>query len=238
MPLSRVPVHLCCLIIGSSALAQEGGFKPLFDGETLSGWEGNEQMFRVVDGAIVAGSTEVPIELNEFLCTEQEFGDFELRLEAQMTGSQIAGVQFRAQRNPNSTQVGGYQADMGFIAGEAIPRLSDVQDVDTENPYPLWGSLLDERRLDRSRYPNPNAPYWLLVVADREIVDENLNPDGWNNVTVRAVGRSISIYLNGTQTVEYLERGNVPQSGLICLQVHSGEPSYAMYRNISLRTIP
>jgi hypothetical protein len=37
--------------------------------------------------------------------------------------------------------------------------------------------------------------------------------------------------------VDYVEEESVPAAGLICLQVHSGEPYLAMYRNISLRTI-
>jgi hypothetical protein len=32
------------------------GFTPLFDGKTLTGWEGNEKMFRIEDGAIVGGN--------------------------------------------------------------------------------------------------------------------------------------------------------------------------------------
>ena len=201
--------------------------------------EGNMQMFRVIDGAIVAGSTDAPIELSEFLCTTEEFGDFELKVEARMTEShQIAGVQFRAQRVAGSMYVGGYQADMGFIRAEAIPMLSDIESVETNAPYPLWGSLLDEHRPEPSRYQDPDAPYWLLAVANRSLVDNVLNPGDWNNVTVRAVGPSISIWLNGTQTVDYVEEEPVPETGLICLQVHLGEPSQAMYRNISLRTIP
>jgi hypothetical protein len=235
---TRIPLYFCCLIIGSSAFAQDEGFQPLFDGETLSGWEGNRQMFRVINGVIVAGSTDAPIELSEFLCTTEEFGDFELKLEARMTGNQIAGVQFRAQRVAGSTEVGGYQADMGFIPGEIIPMLSDIESVESDAPYPLWGSLLDEFRPEPFRYPAPDAPYWLIAVADRSIVDNVLNPSGWNNVSVRAVGSSISIWLNGVQTVDYIEEEPVPETGLICLQVHSGEPSQAMYRNVSLLTIP
>ena len=66
------------LVFSSAALAAdpESGFQPLFDGKTLAGWEGNENIFRVHDGAIVAGSLEAPIAHNEFLTTTERYGDF------------------------------------------------------------------------------------------------------------------------------------------------------------------
>ena len=37
---------------------EASGFKRLFDGKTLKGWEGNPDYFRIEDGAIVAGNLE------------------------------------------------------------------------------------------------------------------------------------------------------------------------------------
>ncbi|MGI9471176.1 MAG: 3-keto-disaccharide hydrolase, partial [Rubripirellula sp.] len=84
---------------------------PLFDGETLAGWEGNAYWFRVEDEAIVAGRLDEKIPHNEFLCTVQNYDDFELRFEAKLVGEgNNAGVQFRSKRVPKSTEVSGYQA--------------------------------------------------------------------------------------------------------------------------------
>jgi hypothetical protein len=126
---------------------------------------------------------------------------------------------------------------MGFIPGEWIPRLSDVTEVATDEPYPLWGSLLDEYRPESSRYPDPAAPYWLIAVADRDVVDSVLKPGDWNNVGVTAVGTTIEIRLNGSKTIEYVERDQIPQSGVICLQLHSGPAAEASYKNILIRRI-
>ena len=52
----------------------------LFDGKSLEGWEGNEKSFRIEEGAIVGGTLKEKIPRNEFLATEKEYGDFELRL--------------------------------------------------------------------------------------------------------------------------------------------------------------
>src|SRR5437899_11983574 len=80
-----------------TAFAQEAGFTPLFDGKTLAGWEGDEKVLRVEDGAIVAGSLKEKVAHNDFLASKEEFGDFELRLKAKLVGKgQNAGVQFRS----------------------------------------------------------------------------------------------------------------------------------------------
>ena len=40
----------------TSTQEKEVGFTSLFDGKTLKGWEGNREIFRVQQGAIIAGS--------------------------------------------------------------------------------------------------------------------------------------------------------------------------------------
>ena len=78
----------------------------LFDGKTLNGWEGDLKVFRVADGAIVAGTLEDKIPRNEFLCTTATYGDFELRLKFKLLGGDNAnaGVQFRRNVYPTTTR--------------------------------------------------------------------------------------------------------------------------------------
>ena len=42
-------------ILAASVLLSGADFQPLFDGKSLDGWEGDRNVFRVQDGAIVAG---------------------------------------------------------------------------------------------------------------------------------------------------------------------------------------
>jgi len=91
----------------------------LFDGKTLAGWEGDLNWFRVENGAIVGGSLEKEIPHNMFLCTTNEYGDFELKLEIKLLGpGDNSGIQFRSRRIPGSTEVSGYQADAGGPIGD------------------------------------------------------------------------------------------------------------------------
>ena len=162
-------------------------------------------MFRIEDGAIVAGTLNEPIPNNEFLCTRSEYDDFELRLEFRLLGGEAAnaGVQFHSTRIPDHHEVIGYQADMGDG---------------------WWGALYDESRRNR-----------ILAPPDSVAVEEALNRDEWNEYVIRAEGRRIRLAINGYETVDYTEfNEDIPQTGKICLQIHSGPPSEAWYRNISI----
>ncbi len=77
----------------------ETGFKPLFDGKTLEGWEGETKWFRIEKEAVVAGTLDQKIPNNFFLCTTEQYQNFELRLQVKVVGQGAnAGVQFRTQR--------------------------------------------------------------------------------------------------------------------------------------------
>jgi hypothetical protein len=191
--------------------AAEEGFTPLFDGKTLAGWEGNEKVFRVEKGAIVAGSLDKKVEHNEFLCTTKEYGDFELRLTAKLVGKgDNAGVQFRSQRIPNHFEVIGYQCDMGNAAGKSI-----------------WGALYDESR--RKKF---------LVTGDHDKLIKVLKADDFNDLVIRCEGPHIQIWVNGEKTVDYQEEEkDIALKGKIAVQIHGGEPAQASYKEIRIKEL-
>ncbi len=120
------------------------GFIPLFDGKSLTGWEGDLKLWKVVDGAIVGDSPGIP--KNQFLATTRQFENFELRLEFKLhNGRGNTGVQFRSQRDPNSTEVSGYQADLGET---------------------YWGCLYDEHRRNKILVQAPPELKQVLKPAD------------------------------------------------------------------------
>jgi hypothetical protein len=197
------------LLIG--VVAADDGFQPLFDGQTLSGWEGDEKIFSVEDGAIVAGSATQKVAHNDFLATKEEFGDFELRLKAKLTGAgQNAGIQFRSQRVKDHFEMIGYQCDMGTMQGK-----------------PIWGALYDESR--RRKF---------LVEPDAEKLGKVLKPDDWNEMVIRCEGPRIQLWVNGLQTVDYTEaEADIPQRGRFGLQIHGGEPAVAAYKEIRIQRL-
>ena len=107
-----------------AASGAEPGFVPLFNGEDLSGWEGDPFLWKVEDGMLIGRSPG--IRYNDFLTTVSEYADFVLRFEVHLLGDKgNSGVQIRSRRVPGSMEMIGYQADIG-------PS--------------WWGNLYDESR--------------------------------------------------------------------------------------------
>ena len=190
------------------------GFAPLFDGETFAGWEGDLELFRVEDGAVVGGNLSDAIPRNEFLCTTGEYGDFELRLQARTSREEAnGGIQFRSRRTPNESEVVGYQADIGLLGGEP--------------PQNIWGALYDEARRRE-----------LLAVPDQDELAKVFRPGDWNDYVLRAEGTRIQIWINGYQAVDYTETDpDIELTGIIGLQVHRGPPSEIRYRNLEIKPL-
>jgi hypothetical protein len=181
----------------------------IFDGRTFSGWEGNLELFRIEDGAIVGGTLKEKIARNEFLCTTRSYGDFELRLNVRLLGGDgaNAGIQFRTKRIPGHHEVSGYQADMGTG---------------------WWGALYDESRRNK-----------VLTGPDQARMKTIVKQGDWNDYRIRAEGRRVQLWLNGVQTVDYTETDpTVEAAGLICVQIHGGPPAEAWYKDITVRELP
>ena len=167
----------CCACSRSSSLASAVAARgqgargtkavPLFNGKTLDGWEGDLKIFRVEDGAIVAGTLDNKIARNEFLCTSKTYGDFELRLKVKLLGGDgaNAGIQFRTKRIPNHHEVSGYQADMGVG---------------------WWGALYDESRRNK-----------VLTGPDQAKMKGVVKTGEWNDYVIRAEGKRIQLWING-----------------------------------------
>src|SRR4051812_11501041 len=66
----------------------------LFDGKTLDGWEGYEDLWSVKDGVIVAKNTK-PLKFSTYLLTKKNYTDFRLVFSAKLVESEMhSGVSF------------------------------------------------------------------------------------------------------------------------------------------------
>lgn len=205
-------MKLLLLILLSISLPASAAEKPvsLFDGKTFRGWEGDtNKSFRIQEGAIVGGTLDAKIPRNEFLCTTRNYTNFVLRLKFKLLGKGAnAGVQFRTKRIPNHHEVSGYQADMGDPG--------------------WWGSLYDESRRNK-----------MLAKADADAVNKVLKREDWNEYEIRAEGKRITLAINGLQTIDYTEPDpKIEDYGVIAVQIHSGPPSEAWYKDITIQELP
>jgi hypothetical protein len=195
------------LIVVPSIRGEE---KPLFDGKTLDGWEGDtEKTWRIEDGAIVGGSLDAVVPRNEFICTKKSFSDFELKLKLKLVGDKAkanGGVQFRTKRIPNNHEVSGFQADAG---------------------QGYWGALYDESRRNK-----------VLVAPAKELIENLVKSEDWNDYVIRCEGPRIRLWLNNKLTVDYTESDDkIERSGIIGLQIHGGAKAKAYYKDIRIEEL-
>jgi hypothetical protein len=181
----------------------------LFDGTTFNGWEGNMSFFRIENGAIVGGTMKDKIPRNEFLCTPKTYRDFILRLKFKLVGDPA-------------------RANAGIqFRSRRIPNDHEVIGYQADLGQNYYGALYDEsRRRKVLAGPNPDE------------LNKVLKRDDWNDYEIRAEGKRIRLTINGYQTVDYTEIDDtIEQDGCICLQIHSGPPSEAWYKNISIQSL-
>ena len=88
------------------------GWKSLFDGKTLKGWNYEKGYWEVKDGAIY-GDKKVSTPHHHYMFTDKDYKDFAVHIDVKMTAdSYNSGVCARI--NPKSfDDVPGYQVDMG-----------------------------------------------------------------------------------------------------------------------------
>lgn len=185
----------------------DSGWIDLFDGATLNGWVhlNGAHTFTVENGAIVGRTVESSASMNSFLCTTQEFDDFELELETMIDPVTNSGIQIRSTARPLTT---------GSTAELRAGRVNGPQ-VEIRRYYPkqpttgvLYGEALGTGWLS-----SPEN----IAAGHRHFIDE-----GWNKLRIVAEGPRIRTWVNG-QLVEDLVNEAVHRShprGFIGLQVH------------------
>ena len=96
------------------------GYRSLFNGKDLLGWDGNPKFWSVKDGTITGQTTaENPSQGNTFLIWRLgTLEDFELHLSYRIVGGN-SGI--RSKQALGNWVVGGYQAD--FEAGKVSPGI-------------------------------------------------------------------------------------------------------------------
>lgn len=198
----------------------------LFDGSSLSGWVhlNGAHRYTVEDGAIVgrtvAGSP------NSFLCTTQDFSDFELELEAMVDSVTNSGIQIRSKVRP-FTVGDGRDLRAGRVNGPQV-ELQRNRRPGTPTTGLIYGEAL--------------GTGWLSAEEKIRNGHHYLFNEGWNKVRIVAQGPRIQTWVNG-HPVEDLANEEVYKthsSGFIGLQMHAMEDGrlYTMrWRNIRIRKL-
>jgi hypothetical protein len=197
---------------GTCNAQQNAGWKSLFNGKDLQGWEqlNGKARYEVKNNEIVG--TTVPKEPNSFLTTKEKYGDFFLEVELLVDNGMNSGIQIRSESTADyqNGRVHGYQVEV------------DPSDR-------AWsGGIYDEARRG-----------WLYPLDINPKGQTAFKKDQWNKYRVECIGNSIRTWLNGVPTANVVD--NMTPSGFIALQVHAingdMKPGQQIrWRNIRIKT--
>jgi putative heme-binding domain-containing protein len=219
----------------------EPGFRKLFNGRDLSGWQGRPGFWSVQDGAITGKTTkENPTTGNTFLIAQADgknlvVDDFELRLSYRIvadngSGFANSGIQYRS-KDLGDFVVGGYQAD--FEAGRTFSGI-----LYDEAGGAGGRGILAERGELAAWSADGNKTVTGRLGSSEEI-QAKIKPNDWNEYVILAQGSRLQHFINGVQTVGVVDevQGKRLTSGVLALQLHAGEPMTAQFKDIRLRAL-
>lgn len=205
------------------ASESEEGFKPIFNGVDLSGWDGDAKFWSVKDGAITGQTTpENPGVKNTFLIWRQgELDDFELRLSFRVVNGN-SGIQYRSHET-GPWEVGGYQADIE----SGKQWMGACYDEHGRGPLARRGqkTIIDEQGRIKSEQ-----------VGDADALYESVKQEDWNTYTIIARGPHLIQKVNDQITAEVIDHDPKGyRSGILALQIHSGPPMTVQFKDIRLK---
>lgn len=201
------------LSIAPGAEEKVGQWQYLFNGKNLDGWvqRNGTATYRVEGDAIVGKTSEG--KSNSFLCTKEEYDDFELKFEVKVDHELNSGVQIRSKSVSDfkNFRVHGPQVEIatnltaGFIYGEGL---------DTG---------------------------WLSKDRSNEEARMAFKTGEWNSYRVEARGQVIKTWVNGVPVANLTDDISNMRRGFIGLQVHhikkGAGPYEVRWRNLKIREI-
>ena len=213
----------------------------LFNGKDLTGWvvkskpaDAGKQFWQVEDGTILADSMAVKKHDYIWLLTEQQYGDFILRLrfQAYRDNPGNSGVQIRSR----------YDDKAGWLDGPQV-------DINPPGPW-RTGMVWDETKgVQCWLFPDVPKGEWVdpsMALPGMVFYFSDEGP-GWNEFEIKAVGTVVTAHLNGVKVTEYDGTGeldddvhkmrNVGLSGHIALQIHTGDLLRIRYKDIYIKDL-
>ena len=209
--------------------ADDDGFRTIFDGKSLEGWDGNPKFWSVEDGAITGKtSKEEPTKHNTFLIWRGgKPADFELKVEFRMCDVGYtfcnSGIQIRSWEDKDWV-VKGYQPDMdlangytGIVYGEG------------------FRGILAQRGT-KSVIGTDHKPKVKEQFADAKELAKGIKKGDWNEYDIVFKGNVLTQKINGQLMCELTDEDTVARKdGIIAFQIHAGPPMKVQFRNIRIK---
>jgi putative heme-binding domain-containing protein len=215
-------VVISCLVVAPIVSAQE---KQLFNGNDLSGWDGNPELWSVQNG-VITGTTkdDAPLPYNQFLIWRGgKLKNFELRVTARQSGNN-SGIQYRSKElsEVGKWSMAGYQCDI--------------------HPAPANNAMLyDERGRGivaangEEVIVDPAGKKWVV----KSSAPINVNVADWNEYKIIARGNRFIHQVNGKTTVDIVDHQAAEREleGLLAFQVHRGPAMKIEIKEVFLKEL-
>lgn len=209
----------------------EQGFKPLFNGKDLKGWEGNPELWSVKDGLVIGKTTaEKPIKGNTFLIwRDGTVDDFVIRFSYKIIGGN-SGLQYRSKQfGTNDWIVGGYQGD--FEAGTTYSGIL----YEERGPRGIMAE-----RGQKVFVEEGGKKMVVGKVGDSAEIQASIKKEDWNDYEITAKGNHFIHTINGKTTVDVTDNDtkNFASSGILAFQLHAGPPMEVQFKDVRIKRMP
>ncbi len=231
------------------------GFTSIFDGKTLSQWDGNPDVWKVEDGAIVGISTRESPSGNTFIVYHGAHAkDFDLKLEIKVENGGGSGVQYRSHTGypppggtggrgrpgeplapPPRTEwtMIGPQADFWYPENAAATSYTgQFYSQNTGRDILAWrGQVVNT-------LPG-KAPLLVADIGNRTVLGSCVRTGDWNQYNIMVRGGVFMHVLNGQLLAVLIDDDPASSNnvdGLFGLQIE-GYPSKVSFRNLWMKKI-
>lgn len=236
------------------------GFRQIFDGKTLTAWDGDPAIWRVEDGCIIGESDSPTVRPPNTYISYQGISpndqdakahDFDLKLEIKVELGGGTGIQYRGtvgqpwirarpgQKLPKPAWLmTGPQADFWFPVSPQTEQYSgQFYSENTTLGILAWRGEVTESTSTQSGDTTNNT----LVgnIAPRQALGGYVNTNGWNQYEIIARGPVMMHIINGQLMAVFIDddlKSSNNISGLIGIELE-GTPTKISVRNIWLRKI-
>lgn len=233
---------LLCLVItnvlftgcpSSAPSTGSEGFQPVFDGNTLDGWDYDTRYWRVEDSVIIGEVTpETILKRNTFLIKKDlVLADFELKVDFRVSGQGNSGISYRNELDTVPYTMKGYQADI------------DGRNRYTGQNYEERGrqflALRGQTAVIDTGHVSPTSEMIRAANLPNDSLSRYIRANDWNEYHIIAKGNRLQHYINGVlmSDVTDNDEANRRMSGLLGVQVHVGPPMKIEYKNFMIKQL-
>lgn len=216
--------ELSCVV--AHAEAPPPGFVSLLENDSLQGWRGSLDDWKVVDGELI-GTADGTLKANRFIVADIEpVKNFELQVDVWISQGGNSGLQYRSTERPDLGPfvVTGYQCDVVSNRAEYNGML-----------YEERGRRILAHTGERVVIDTDGQPW--ITSSEKPTT---FPPEHWHRYRVLVQGNHHRHWIDDVLTVDVvdLDAAHRSLSGVLGVQVHVGPPMTVRYRNFHLKRLP